>query len=111
VTGGGEDDSLTVPADVEKPLPYIDGHLSAIDALHQGCYEEWVEKMPDEYMDKVDSILSDDSSGVRGSEEIERRREKAYIRINNLYKTDAKIEREDIIEETLDWVLGERDDL
>jgi len=44
--------------------------------------------------------------GVRGRQEIKRRREKANIRINNLYKTDAKIEREDIIEETLDWVLG-----
>jgi len=51
------------------------------------------------------------SRGVRGRREIERRREKANIRINNLYKTDAKIEREDIIEETLDWVLGVRDDL
>jgi len=55
--------------------------------------------------------VTDDSEGVRGRQEIKRRREKANIRINNLYKTDAKIEREDIIEETLDWVLGVRDDL
>jgi len=69
MTGGEDDGSLTVPGDVEKPLKYIDGHLSAIDALHQGCYEQWVEKMPDEYMEKVDSILSDDSE-LRGRQEM-----------------------------------------
>jgi len=52
-----------------------------------------------------------EEGGVRGRQEIERRREKANIRINSLYKTDAKIEREEIVEETLDWVLGEVDDL
>jgi len=65
--------------------------------FHEDVYEE--------------DIPSKDDEGVRGRQEIKRRREKANIRINNLYKTDAKIEREDIIEETLDWVLGEVDDL
>jgi len=118
----GEDDGTEDVMSEVMSIPDSETLKDISEALYDDVKAEYVNELDNQAHDTLHAAIhyisvfyqvvrQREKNGVRGRQEIKRRREKANIRINNLYKTDAKIEREDIIEETLDWVLGEVDDL